>query len=288
MSAERAGRATRTRDRTPQAGSPLRSWRAAAAAVAAESTTGRPELPPPRRPRRPRQRPSRSLWHCPRSPSRDPLGAAFVRRQGAPGSLRGHRARQRRAGVVHLDVQAHRSDRGPPPLALVEASDGIGYILKPGDTLGDGRVTEITQSTVTFAVAAKSGQAATTATLRLAQDYGPSTRTRRASMRFVRGFLVVMTLWGAGSGAAQAATLPALPASSETSRSSRRRRRRGDGRDLGPAEVRGDAARLARPSGDRHQRHVRLASLPLDGCRSRSRRFAAASSSPARPVWSWN
>jgi Tfp pilus assembly protein PilP len=56
------------------------------------------------------------------------------------------------------------------PLALVEASDGIGYILKPGDTLGDGRVTEITQSTVTFAVAAKSGQAATTTTLRLAQD----------------------------------------------------------------------------------------------------------------------
>jgi hypothetical protein len=57
-----------------------------------------------------------------------------------------------------------------PPLALVEASDGIGYILKPGDTLGDGRVTEITQSTVTFAVGAKSGQAATTTTLRLAQD----------------------------------------------------------------------------------------------------------------------
>ncbi len=56
------------------------------------------------------------------------------------------------------------------PLALVEASDGIGYILKSGDTLGDGRVTEITQSTVTFAVAAKSGQAATTTTLKLAQD----------------------------------------------------------------------------------------------------------------------
>jgi Tfp pilus assembly protein PilP len=57
-----------------------------------------------------------------------------------------------------------------PPLALVEASDGIGYILKPGDTLGDGRVTEITQNAVTFAVAARAGQAATTATLRLAQD----------------------------------------------------------------------------------------------------------------------
>jgi len=57
-----------------------------------------------------------------------------------------------------------------PPLALVEASDGIGYILKPGDTLGDGRVTEITQNAVTFAVSARGGQAATTATLRLAQN----------------------------------------------------------------------------------------------------------------------
>ena len=57
-----------------------------------------------------------------------------------------------------------------PPLALVEAADGIGYILKPGDTLGDGRVTEITQNAVTFAVQARAGQAATTATLRLAQD----------------------------------------------------------------------------------------------------------------------
>lgn len=57
-----------------------------------------------------------------------------------------------------------------PPLALVETPDGIGYILKPGDTLGDGRVTEITQNAVTFAVAGKAGQATTTATLRLAQD----------------------------------------------------------------------------------------------------------------------
>jgi hypothetical protein len=60
--------------------------------------------------------------------------------------------------------------RGRTLLALVEAPDGLGYILKPGDVLGDGRVTEITQSAVTFAVAAKTGQAATTATLRLAQD----------------------------------------------------------------------------------------------------------------------
>jgi len=60
--------------------------------------------------------------------------------------------------------------RGRTLLALVEAPDGLGYILKPGDTLGDGRVTEITPTIVTFAVAAKAGQSATTATLKLAQD----------------------------------------------------------------------------------------------------------------------
>jgi len=60
--------------------------------------------------------------------------------------------------------------RGRTLLALVEAPDGLGYILKPGDMLGDGRVIEITQDAVTFAVSARAGQATTTATLRLAQD----------------------------------------------------------------------------------------------------------------------
>jgi Tfp pilus assembly protein PilP len=42
-------------------------------------------------------------------------------------------------------------------LALVETQDGIGYILKPGDTLGDGRLVEIGADTVIFAVGAKPG-----------------------------------------------------------------------------------------------------------------------------------
>jgi len=42
-------------------------------------------------------------------------------------------------------------------LALVETQDGIGYILKPGDTLGDGRLMEIGADTVVFAIAAKPG-----------------------------------------------------------------------------------------------------------------------------------
>jgi hypothetical protein len=52
-------------------------------------------------------------------------------------------------------------------LALVEAPDGIGYILKLGDTFGDGRVTALTANSVTFAVAPRGGQKATTLTLRL-------------------------------------------------------------------------------------------------------------------------
>jgi hypothetical protein len=63
-------------------------------------------------------------------------------------------------GVVH----------GRTLLALVEAPDGIGYILKPGDVLGNGRVTDITSNSVSFAVISRPGQAATTVTLRLASD----------------------------------------------------------------------------------------------------------------------
>jgi hypothetical protein len=55
-------------------------------------------------------------------------------------------------------------------LALVEGADGVGYILKSGDALGNGRVTGITGTTVTFAVSAQPGQGPTTVTLRLALD----------------------------------------------------------------------------------------------------------------------
>jgi Tfp pilus assembly protein PilP len=52
-------------------------------------------------------------------------------------------------------------------LALVEGPDGVGYILKSGDALGNGRVTGITGTSVTFAVAAQPGRGPTTVTLRL-------------------------------------------------------------------------------------------------------------------------
>ena len=60
---------------------------------------------------------------------------------------------------------------GPSSLmALVEAPDGIGYILKPGDALGDGRVTGITPNSVTFAVSARGSQSASSLTLRLPEN----------------------------------------------------------------------------------------------------------------------
>ena len=54
-------------------------------------------------------------------------------------------------------------------LALVEAQDGIGYILKPGDTLGDGRLIEIGVDAVVFAVA-RSGSQPNRVVLRLAAN----------------------------------------------------------------------------------------------------------------------
>jgi len=55
-------------------------------------------------------------------------------------------------------------------LALVEAPDGIGYILKPGDTLGDGRLLEIGSDSVVFVVAPKTGVPTNRVVLRLATN----------------------------------------------------------------------------------------------------------------------
>jgi hypothetical protein len=55
-------------------------------------------------------------------------------------------------------------------LALVEGPDGVGYVLRNGDGLGNGRVTAITATTVTFALAAQPSQGPSTVTLRLVMD----------------------------------------------------------------------------------------------------------------------
>jgi hypothetical protein len=60
--------------------------------------------------------------------------------------------------------------RGRTTLALIEAPDGIGYILKPGDTLGDGRLLEIGSDSVVFAVTPKPGVPTNRVVLKLATN----------------------------------------------------------------------------------------------------------------------
>jgi len=73
-------------------------------------------------------------------------------------------------GSVGIDVATTKLVgiiQGHQLMALVEAPDGLGYILKPGDMLGNGRITDITADSVTFAVAGRAGQRETSLTLRL-------------------------------------------------------------------------------------------------------------------------
>ena len=59
---------------------------------------------------------------------------------------------------------------GTMPLALVETSDGIGYILRPGDTLADGRLIEIGPRAAVFSIAPKPGTPNNRVVLKLAGD----------------------------------------------------------------------------------------------------------------------
>jgi Tfp pilus assembly protein PilP len=61
-----------------------------------------------------------------------------------------------------------RSRRGV--FALLEGSDGLGYILRPGDTLGDGRLVEIDAGSAVFTVVARPGAPPNRVTLRLRTD----------------------------------------------------------------------------------------------------------------------
>ncbi len=59
---------------------------------------------------------------------------------------------------------------GSQPLALVETPEGLGYIVKPGDAFGNGHVTEVTASSVTFAIRGRAAQRGTSLTLTIGRD----------------------------------------------------------------------------------------------------------------------
>jgi len=88
---------------------------------------------------------------------RDPFASGAAPASGA-GASSG--AALKLTGVIH----------GAHPLALLEAPDGIGYIVKPGDALGDGRVLDVTAVSVTIALAPRGQRPPETITLTLAGD----------------------------------------------------------------------------------------------------------------------
>jgi hypothetical protein len=71
---------------------------------------------------------------------RDPFAPVRVAKEDRPSGLEWSGLKL--VGVIN----------GQHPLALVEATGGLGYIVKPGDSLGQGLVTDITSDSVTIAV----------------------------------------------------------------------------------------------------------------------------------------
>jgi hypothetical protein len=59
---------------------------------------------------------------------------------------------------------------GSGTLVLVETPDGLGYILRRGDTLADGRLVEIGPEAVIFEVAPRSGAPGSRVVLKLAGE----------------------------------------------------------------------------------------------------------------------
>jgi hypothetical protein len=115
---------------------------------AAGSTVAAAPIPPLPEPR--------NLEYDPRG-RRDPFETLEVR-EGASGPTV---ASARLTGIV-------RSGQGL--LALVETADGLGYILKPGDTLGDSRLVEIGPDSVVFRVPTRAGSTTDRVVLKLPGD----------------------------------------------------------------------------------------------------------------------
>jgi len=122
---------------------------------------GAPRGPSGRRPLRPGRRSSRP-WRFrgtgrERRQAEGPGGGSAtpphrLRLQGASRSIRARLTRRREQGHHSHAAKLVGIVQGRPGLmALVEGPDGIGYILKPGDALGNGRVTAIHSCVVTFA-----------------------------------------------------------------------------------------------------------------------------------------
>lgn len=117
------------------------------------ATGAKPATPPVAMPKEPELPPLPAIAYEPKG-RRDPF-ASLAGIEGAKGLTI--------ASVKLVGIVDGRQGR----LALIEAPDGLGYILRNGDLLGDGRVVEIGRDNVTFAVSARPGLPSTRVVLRL-------------------------------------------------------------------------------------------------------------------------
>jgi len=99
---------------------------------------------------------------------RDQMEALSATHQVVAIDQRGYNLSDKPAGVEFNGLKLVGVINGRHRLALVEAAGGLGYILKPGDSLGNGHVTDISPDSVTFAVGGEPSRRETSVTLRLA------------------------------------------------------------------------------------------------------------------------
>ncbi len=120
---------------------------------------------------------------APASPT--PVAVAVPKdKDGAPLPLMAYDSKGRRdpfAPIVLAKEETRPLNLGPVKLvgivqgrtsllALVETPDGLGYILKPGDVLGEGQVANISPRSVTFMLASRSSRQVASLTLKLVSD----------------------------------------------------------------------------------------------------------------------
>lgn len=122
-------------------------------AAPAPNAGGKPAAPPVAMPKEPEFPPLPAVSYNPKG-RRDPFASLAATEGSKALSV---------ASVKLVGILEGRRGR----LALVEAPDGLGYILRNGDLIGDGRVVEIGRDNVAFAVAQRPGLPTTRLVLRL-------------------------------------------------------------------------------------------------------------------------
>lgn len=134
---------------------------------------GSPPSPPPPPPPKPAAAPAAPPASAKKPPAPATAPEASYQARDRRDPFEPPQARDARAGAGPTVTAAKLTGivRGSQTtLALVETADGIGYILKQGDTLGDGRLVEIGADSVVFTIVPKPGSTTNRVTLKLAAN----------------------------------------------------------------------------------------------------------------------